>query len=263
MRVSIRGGSGLGDALYVQAVARFMVSRGDMVEVCCDWPDVFGQYSDDVLVVSPFRRMGVSVVAHYSTRRGCSNTTQFEDCCISASIPRTAPLRLDWEPRASCERLRPFVLVAMAREPFARGDNYGIELLPDCNAVQRVIDIVRRDYDVVQVGKGESLHAYSGLSEDLSNRQSVSELIDLASRASGMIGQMSYMIPLAESLGKPGLFVWSRRGLSSKNEVLSRLTPRKVLHHTNSLCVVDDCTDEHMRDVADVFCREAGRREAA
>ena len=266
--ISIRGGSGLGDSLYLQAIARHLVLRGERVEACSDWPDVFRPLGEGVRI-APFRRAAVQLVAHYSMRRHVAGTDQFTDCCVQAGLAGVE-LRLDWRvgDRALVDALladgRPVVLVQMPREPMARGDGYAMELLPDCGRLQQAIDRLRGRALLVQVGKGEPLFRLDGIDVDLANRTSVAGLLDLASVAAGFVGFCSFMAPLAESFSAPALFLWSRRGLESRVELIRRLTPAKVLHRpATSRAVIDDCSDADLTRAVDALADAIRGRRAA
>jgi hypothetical protein len=259
--ISVRGGSGLGDSLYVQSIARHLVEQGHQVEACSNWPEVFRPLNGRC-VVSPFRRDRVDRLAHYSMRKGMPQTDQFVDCCLQAGIRERIELRLDWLPEnaelisllgeRSCGR--PVVIVQLPRSPMGRSDGYGAELLPDCRVIQRVIDRLRPRAFIVQVGKGDGLFQFSNLDLDLANRTSVADLIDVAYAADGCLGYCSFMVPLAESLGKPGLIVWSRRGLRANINAIAARTPEKVIHRHDLLRhVIDDCPDAQLNQAADAL----------
>lgn len=245
----LRGGKGLGDALYVQAVARHLTSRGERrLRVATMWPDVFKPLGDKVQCVE-FTRQDVDVLAHYS-RRKHQRTRQFEDCCIEAGITGPVELTIDWEIEDTAlvtdlwHRAgdRPIVLAQLAREPMGRADGFGRELLPDCRVVQQAIDALRDRAMIVQVGAGKSLHPFTGIEVDLANKTTVSQLLDVAASCTSMIGYCSYMVPLAESFGKPATFVWSRQGLRSSTGYIRQITPAKILEKETSHHVVDDCS---------------------
>jgi hypothetical protein len=168
MRRSIRGGMGLGDALYVQSVVRHLVEKGESLKVCTAWPDVFRQLGPNVSV-APFTRQ-VQILAHYSTRKQKAGTTQFEDCCYTAGIRDPVELRLDWrvEDEAFVSRLkdaaagRAIVLLGMPRAPMGRKDGFGAEVLPNCAVIQKAVDRLKEEKGalIVQIGSGESLHAF-------------------------------------------------------------------------------------------------------
>lgn len=261
---SIRGGAGLGDALYVQAIARYLVTQGHDVEACSAWPDVFAPLAPAVKV-SPFRRDGINRLAHYSQRRGVKGTTQFEDCCIQAGVPRDIPLRLDWTVRnvalvnRSKDDGRPVVLVQMPRAPFGRSDGFGMDLLPDCRRIQDAIDAIGSRALTVQVGSGEAMFRFGGIDIDLTNKTSVSDLLDVASIADGFLGFCSFFVPLAECFDRPALLVWSRRGLRSREFVVRQITPEKILHKTTSRAIIDDCSETAMAGAVNALCEQVRR----
>jgi hypothetical protein len=266
--ISIRGGAGIGDALYLQSVARHFVETGEKVEACCDWPDVFRMLAGEVKV-SPFRRKPIDRLAHYASRRGVVGTTQFEDCCIQAGIREKVDLRLDWQlvNAGLVEMLRssgkPVVVVQMPRAPFGRVDGFGKELLPDCRRIQEAIDYMDGRATVVQVGKGVPWFRFSRIDIDLVDRTSARDLIDIGCAADAFLGYCSFIVPLAESFSKPALLVWSRAGLNSPHEVVRTIKPQKILHRPSSRWVMDDCTLEQLRNAVDALCHEIGRKLAA
>lgn len=266
-RLRIRGGSGLGDAIYLQSTARHFVEQGYRPEVCCDWPDVFLPLADWVAVV-PFRRDGIDRLAHYSMRRGAIGTSQFEDGCIQAGIKEKVEFRLGWTPRnwdlvQEVEFSgRPVILVQMPRPPFGRTDGFGMEFLPDCRRIQDAIDHIGDRAYFVQVGTGESLFKFSNIDLDLTNQTSVCDLLDIATSASGFLGYCSFIVPLAEAQSKPSMLVWSRRGMGSPHQVVRRMTPQKILHRSSSLWVMDDAPDQELLKTADALCN-AIRSKAA
>src|SRR3990167_5358369 len=217
--ISIRSGMGLGDSLYLQSVVRHFVGKGQKIEACSAWPDVFMPLGA-MVKVSPFRRNLIDRLAHYAMRRGVIGTTKFDDCCIQAGICERVDLRLDWKPINAdlINSLRsvgkPIIVVQMPRAPFGdRTDRYGIELLPDWRRVQRAIELIGSRAFIVQIGSGQSLHSFSGIDLNLANKTSVCDLLDVGWVAGAFLGYCSFIIPLSESFSKPALLVWSRRGL--------------------------------------------------
>lgn len=234
---------GLGDSLYLQSVARHLVKRGEQLEVCSEWPDVFKPLG---VKVSPFSRMNIQILAHYSMRKGHLGTTQFEDCCLQAGIREPVELKLDWQPKnfTLIAQLRKswkqILVVQLPRAPMGRTDGFGRELLPDCRVIQSAIDRLKDRAFVVQVGHGDPLYRFKGIDLDLANQTSVSDLLDVAYAADGFLGYCSFLVPLAESFSKPAVLVWSRKGLVSRQPFISRIRPEKVLHRKSSRWLVDD-----------------------
>lgn len=258
---TIRGGKGLGDALYVQAVARHIVAGGERLRVATAWPDVYAPLGDRVECVE-FRKTDIQILAHYALRKGF-RTDQFTDVCLQSGLPGAVELRLDWAIRdaALVHALRreaagrPICLVQLPRVPMDRKDGFGAELLPDGRALQRAVDVLRGRALLVQVGAGRALYRLSGLDVDLAGQTSVTQLLDVAAACDGALGYVSFMLPLCESLGKAIMLVWSRRGLKSPVGFVRQITPDKTIHRKNLARVVLDGERDDVEGAASAFLR--------
>lgn len=236
----------------MQAVCRHLTRSGERLRVATMYPDVFIPLEEHVECVE-FTRLGIDIVAHYSMRRAMP-TRQFQDCCISAGIKDDIDLRLDWKPAgllgaavAGEAAGRPIVAVGLPRNPMNRKDGWGDELLPDCRTVQRAIDAAKATgCYLVQVGSGIPRFKFSGIDWDLANKTTVVDLIDVVHVAHAVIGYVSFLVPLAESLGKPGLFIWSRRGLKAAHSHVRLIRPTKILEKATSRAVFDDCSADEL-----------------
>lgn len=259
MRRSIRGGMGLGDAFYVQSVARHLIEQGEALRVHSAWPEVFKPLGRMAQVV-PFSR-NVQILAHYAPRKARTDTRQFEDCVIQAGLKPPVDLRIDWvaEDLGLLDSLKahgkPILCVQLPRAPMGRKDGFGAELLPDCRVIQTLIDRLKERALVVQIGSGVALHHFEGIDVDLTNRTSVSQLIDIASIADGFLGYVSFIVPMAESLSKPALLVWSRKGLKAGHPYIRQITPEKVLQKASSKALMDDASPKKVNEAADAFLR--------
>jgi hypothetical protein len=261
---SIRGGSGLGDSLYVQPIARHLVKNGESVTICSDWPDVFTPLVKTGLAeVAPFHRGKVTHHAHYTRRKEYPETDQFEDCCIQAGVI-DVDMCFDWELVAGKfiaqirkeSGGRPIVGVAMPRRPCGknRDRDLGWELEPDWAFYQRVVDDIADSAYLIQLGTGEARACLRNIHLDLGNRTTVVDFLDVASICDGFLAWCSLFVPLAESLSRPGLFVWSHRGLTSRDRYTSTITPEKIFHKGSSTAILDRCTDKELEAaVSDFF----------
>jgi ADP-heptose:LPS heptosyltransferase len=144
--------------------------------------------------------------------------------------------------------------VQLPRTPMGRTDGFGKELLPDCRVIQRLIDGLRGKALVVQVGSGDPLFRFTGIDVDLANKTTVAELVDVALAANGFLGYVSFIVPLAESLGKPALLVWSSAGLKARQPYVRQITPRKVLHCKTSRHVMDDAPEQEVMESLNAIC---------
>ncbi len=242
---SIRCGRGLGDSIYLQSVVRHLLKAGGLrMQVASDYPDVFRPLGSRVEVV-PFTRRA-DIYAHYVTRKYTPGTTQFQDCCILAGIKEPAELRLDWSVtnpglvRKLQDCGRPLLVVQMPRTPMGRTDGFGKSLLPDCRVLQRMVTEARETHHIVQIGAGVALFKLRGIDTDLANKTTVAETIDVVSAADRCLGYVSFLVPLAESLDKPAMFVWSAKGLRDGQRFVRAITPKKILHKATSTFVIDE-----------------------
>lgn len=253
--IAVRGGSGLGDALYLRAAVEILLRQGERVTVCNDWPDVF--LGLDVRI-EPFRRTKIDRLAHYSLRKGEQKTSQWEDVCIQAGIV-PEPMRIAWTQqnpalvqeirRLACGR--PVVLVHGGITPMGRTDGFGAELLP----LKRGLDCVLREFGdcyTVRVGKGASSYPLN-VSLDLTDMTTIPDLLDLAQDCDGIVGQCSYAVPLAEAFDKAAMFVWSAKGLNAPKPYVRQITPAKILSKESSMFIVDNWTEEQIRDEVRAF----------
>jgi len=258
--ISVRSGNkGLGDSIYLQSVVRYFVQQGYYVEACSRWPEIFLPLKDRVKVV-PFRRDRIDRIAHYSIRMQHNfSTDQFTDCCIQADIKEPVELKLDWtitNPKLVDfvkreAKGKPIILVQIPREPMARKDNWARDLLPREEAYNKAIRAVSDRALIVQVGnKDYPVYDLKNVDVDLSDRTSISDLLDLAMTCDAMLGYVSYFVPLAESFDKKLLCVWSRKGLVSRTEYLRKLTPQKIFHKRSCSAVMDDDSGDGIAEAA-------------
>jgi hypothetical protein len=251
----IRSGSGLGDSIYLRPVAEHFVRTGASVTVKSDYPGVFAGAG---VIVDAFTRQGCNVVAHYSQRRHLDGSNQWQDICTSAQIPQI-PLAFHWEVKnrpllqglKSAANGRPIVMINGGRHPMGRKDGYGREMLPTPEAFDAVLSALQ-DCFVVEVGKGDELYPLRA-DVDLTDRTSPADLLDIATLARGLVGQCSFMIPLAEVFDKPLLAVWASAGLVSATPFIRQCTPKKVLTKPTSRFVLDQWPVEEITAVADEF----------
>ena len=260
---TIRCGRGLGDALYLQGVVQHLVKKGEKLHVMTDWPDVFKPLEGKV-TLRPFTRERIDIIAHYTIRKHYKDTSQFKDCCIQAGISEHVDFVLDWKIQNKAlvssvkkkAKGKPILLVEMIRNPMNRTDRFGIELLPDLEVMQEILNKLKEHYFLLHVGQGKKLFEFEGIDLDLADATSVTDLIDLAYASSAMFGYCSFFVPLAESLNKKSLFVWSRRGMNSVEPFIRTITPQKILHKRDtSHYVVDNWPQDKIDEVLNDFLR--------
>jgi len=251
----IRGGSGLGDSIYLRPIVEHLICNGEIVTVLSDYPGVF---IGAAVEVEPFGRERIDVLAHYVAGKNDPTTTQWQDVCRSAGV--SVALRFDWtvQNQPLLESLvtkaagRPIILVHGGRAPMGRTDGFGAELLPEREAFEAVLGVLAECF-LVRVGKAAQLYPLRA-DVDLNGSTSVSDLLDIASVCEGVVAQCSFAVPLAEVFDKPLLAVWAARGLSAgRHQYIKSITPRKVLSGPKSRFVIDGWPTEKIQEAARAF----------
>lgn len=253
----IRGGSGLGDSLYVRPVAEHFVRAGEAVTVLSWYPDVFIGSGAQVAFFE--KKTVVDTIAHYSPGKRNPATTQWQDVLRCAGIAQALPLSFEWrvKNRALIEGLRkqalgrPIVLVHGGREPMGRGDNFGIELLPGQGAFEAALGAFE-DCLTVRIGRGRTIYRLAA-GVDLNGGTTVADVLDLAWSCDALVAQCSFAVPLAEAFDKPLLAVWAAQGLVSQQRYISTITPAKLLQGARSEHVMDDAPADAIRAAAEQF----------
>jgi len=266
-RIRVRGGSGLGDAIYIRPVAEYYARKGDEVTVCCAYPEVFAGAKG--IKVEGFSRDRIDVLAHYVGGKKRIDKNQWQDIAISAAVPDLA-LSFRWSirNRALVDGIRadagdrPVVLVHGGRAPMGRADGFGKELLPEKRAIDRVLAELG-DCFRVRVGHGEKLYGLE-VDVDLNGSTSVSDLMDLGWSCDGALGQCSFMIPLCEAFDKAFLAVWAASGMEAhRHPYIKAITPAKIFSKPTSIAVIDTWQPERIREVVNEFRSMVGRAASA
>lgn len=262
----IRGGRGLGDAIYVRPIVDYVCKLGHAVTVLTDFPQV---YIGTGVKTRQFERIKVDVCAHYVGYKSHAGTTQWQDVCKSSGVPIDLPLRFPWRVanpsmvsglRAQAGG-RPLVLVHGGRLPMGRTDGFGIELMPSAEAFGHVLAALRGCF-LVQVGKASQVYPLK-CEVDLNGSTTVRDIIDLGACCDAVVAQCSFAIPLAEAFNKPLLAVWGSKISGSREKFVRDTTPLKVLSGERDRFVMDDWDPAALRHASSAFMGELAAQKAA
>lgn len=255
--MKMRGGSGLGDSVYLRPIAEHFVRAGKSITVRSNYPDIF---IDSGATTEPFAKFpAVDIIAHYHQGRRKQDSTQYADMLKCAGITEDVPLRFDWPIKNHAliaglqERAagRKIVIVHGGRAPFGRVDGVGLELLPKRESFEAVLGMFA-DCFTVRIGKGKQIYALPA-SEDLSDKTSVADLLDIVATCDAVVTMCGYPIPMAECMNKPVLAVWAERGLRSVRPIIPSITPSKILSKATSRYVIDQWGVSQTQDVIRSF----------
>jgi len=248
----IRGSSGLGDSIYLYPVAKHYKDKGQDVKVTSNYPEIFRDLNIEVI---RFRKGNGDMIVSSGSRRNFP-TRQFEDVCVLAKIQGKIELKIPWKQRngklirRATERMgnKRMMIVMASYMPFGRNDNFGEELMPNYKVMDMLIQACHNEFYIVLVGKGRQYHRFNGIDLDLSNKTSVSDLLDLVNISSVVVSQHGFMTPLCEALDKKLFSFFSRRGLKSQKSFLSKITPQKIIMKKSTAWVVDDEPIEQIKN---------------
>lgn len=256
---AIRCASGLGDSVYLRAIAEHFVRAGEKITALSNYPEIF---EGSGCRVEPFRRERVDIVAHYVTGKSNQSTNQWQDVCLAAGVAHPIPFAFDWmvESRRLVDGVREraagrsVVIVQGGRTPMARTDGFGKELLPDRQAFEATLEPLRADCYLVAVGKAEPIYRLP-VDEDLTGRTSVADLLDLFKTCDGAVAQVGFAVPMAEVFDRPLLVVWAASGVTSREPYVRQITPSKILAKPTSIFVMDDWEHSRIQHHARRFVR--------
>lgn len=255
--LSVRGGSGLGDSIYLRPIVEHLKKQDKTIQVLTNYPEVFRGLK---IYTDKFRKHPVDICAHYSPSKSREDTNQWQDSRIAAGIVDDIPLTFSWpiknqaiiddvKARAHGKKI---VLLHGGRVPMGRVDSFGREILPEKKAFDIVLGQFQ-DCFIVKVGRRNDVLYPLDAHYDLSGRTSVAELFDLFSACDMVIGQCSFIIPLAEGLDKPLLCVWSQKGLVSNTRFVKTITPQKIFSKLSSKFVIDSWSSEQIKNGCATF----------
>lgn len=238
----------------MRSLVRHLVGIGKNLQVCTDYPELFEGMP---VTFDVFSRHNIDYLSHYTKHKADQRTNQWQDICKTAGVE--AELKIDWKVKnkslvneiLDMANGRKVLFVHGGREPMARKDRFGRELLPDGKVFNKALGLLE-DYFRIQVGDSELLYTLRA-DQNLNRATSVTDVLDIASVADAFYGQCSFIIPLAESFDKKLMVMWAAKGLKSSEPYIATITPRKILSKPTSHYVVDDWDNDRIEKVVSAF----------
>jgi len=231
----LRGNSGLGDAIYLRPVAEILKKTISGLTVTTPYVDVFRNSGISVI---PFRKDKTDLCVSAGSRKK-EPTTQFQDICILAGIPKETELKINWgvfnpalvEQVKSGAQGKPIMLVKSSYMPFGRRDDFGKDLMPDYQKMDNFLGEIGKSYFKVLIGaKDRQYYFFKNIDMDLWSKTTIADLFDVANIADCAVTQVGYTVPMMESFNKKVMIVFSDKGLKSKEEYLRLILPHKLIN---------------------------------
>ena len=232
------GPKGLGDALYLRAVALHLLERGTLVTVYSRWPDVF---ADLPINVKPRddKRDFVAGLRHVTYPMPCAlpegATSQFDGCCWLAGIREPVEFKLGWRVRNSeklqrikdAARGRPILVYQSSRVPKNHEQH---AMRPRREAFNAFLHDKRKQYFRVRLGHPPYIeddpHAPRDL--DLYGKTSIHEALDIGTIGGLFFGEHGFVPMMGEALGKRCVFMFARAAQSVQR--IRNFMPERMIH---------------------------------
>jgi len=198
----VKGASGFGDAIYMRVVMEWLLkNRPDKYILLTKYHDVFADLQMETLDL--FAKENVD---YYCTYIHAKNTmsTQFKDLLFRGHLPEI-----------------PFTSDLKNKKP--TGKTLVISPYPPMNGISSAIDMMPKEEEF-----NKFIQSYKNV-EYIIKKYKFLELIDLFNSASLVIGQVGWVVPMAQMLDVPLITIFTKRALNSSNKFISTIQAYKII----------------------------------
>lgn len=235
--IELDGSRGLGDALYVRAVALHLLDKREQVTVFTRWPDVFSGLPVTLQPLTAYtgREDLHHVVSCLHCRLGAVKMLdKFTLACLQAGLDEPIPLRMDWKPlnNALLESIRAKAAgrpIFLYQPPKISGSDEQRDQEPSEGDFCRVVDENAGRFRI-KVGHAKYVREYGGSELDLFGKLSVTDALDVCTIADLFFSTPSYLGIMAEALDRPHVCMFTRRAQVSPWVRTRSLTPLRFFH---------------------------------
>ncbi len=235
--ILVSGASGLGDSVYLYAIAKYLIYHQGEPEVVVrtKWPTLFKPLPVKTvnLSITPENVKGQYRViqCRYWERKGNQETSQWQDSLILANLNEAdVPFEFDSINTGKFEIKLKDKKLCLIKNPYVSFKESS-ELSWDINILRRIIKEFKNEYFFVLVGHGNSEQKVEieGIDLDLINQTSVQDLSFLVKQSDMIITRTGHLVPMAEAQGRRCFVIFSQRGLNSQEKIVRQITPQKVI----------------------------------
>ena len=232
--IDLIGPRGLGDAIYVRAMAMRWLELGQPVTVFTIWPEVFDGI--DVTVKSPTERTGNENIYHCVICSHCRlpdvvPVCVFDRICHQAGLFEPFEFKIDWKVKkpdmVNKIKRRSDGRKIMIYQPPKVANGFEQTLFnPHADDFIRYLE-AHSDFYRIKVGHPLTAHELKGApcEMDIFGHTSVSDVFDIATICDLFFSQVSYLVTLGEAMNKNVACMVTRRQLEANSVRVRQLTP--------------------------------------
>lgn len=234
--IHLNASKGLGDALYLRAVALHLLRRGELLTLYSKWPDAFADLAVTVLPRSECEgRDDLRNVLYSLSRDDPHGKSNFEAACEKAGIAEPVDLRLDWTVK-NPDLIERITEQAAGRKifvyqplKFARNNEQRL-LRPQREPYNRFI-ANHREHFRIRLGEPPYVDAdrSAPCEMDLLGNSTIHDAFDIGTIGDLFFGESCFIPMLGEASGKRFAIMFTRQALKSDGRIRN-VTPARLFH---------------------------------
>lgn len=246
--VTLRGASGLGDAVYMYPVLKYYLEQGQCVEILTKYPEIYQPLAKMGLVITDRYAKQPDRECRYAPRYPIQTTTTYQDTLILSGIEKHVPLEIEF----TCNKKFSFPTnkkVCVIRDIILPMKQRGDEacLIPNGIRYQAIIDAYKDKVYFVLAGNKNSFNfKLTGIDLDLTDKLDIHGMLQLIEQSDICISQSCFFLPFAEALNKKNFVVFSAEGFTSPAKFYRHITPAKII---NKPKIISYCIDTEPNNV--------------
>lgn len=251
--LSIRGAGGFGDAVYIYPIVKYYAEafekRGkkrSKITLFTNFNDIYEHLGITML---PHKRIA-DINATYTMRRHFQDTDQYTDIIIHANLPKI-PLEIDWalknyslvksiKDKARDSKKKTVCMIASPHSAFGDDNTKAMEMVPDFNVLQKIINIYKKEVYFIQCGYGRKSFELMGIDLDLHGVTKTSEVMDIATVCDVFLTQPGFPVPIAQAYNKYLFMIFSHKIKTAQNKILRFLMPPKYIRSKKDIAIFDN-----------------------
>lgn len=244
--IELNAPKGLGDAIYLRAVALHLLDRGEKVRVWTRWREVFlglnvafAEAEDVETLIGKREREPRHDLRNVTACLHCRvpyimARDKFALACLQAGIEEEIELRMGWEVRnpSIVKHVTMYGKPILVYQPPRKISNDAeAQAQPHRAAFVRFLEGAKRDFIRVKVGHPDFTVDGDDLPVDLDlyGRTSVADVFDLVSASDLVFGENCFLPVAAQAMDRKFVLMMSRRALSSNLNKVRGITPERMI----------------------------------